>query len=284
MRPLFILLGLAASFPALLFAQQPQFETTEISAGVYQFRFQSHNGFFVVSDGGVVAFDPISTAAAERYAAEIQRVAPEKPLLAIVYSHHHADHATGGNVLAAAFDTDAPIIAHERARIELDRAADPDLPAPDLTFNEQLTLYLGGRQIDLYYVGLNHSDNSLVGIVPDVGVAFAVDFVSNDRVGYQDLGSFHLPELFDSLMRLRNLEFDTIVFGHGPPGDPATIDRQISYYNDLRTAVERAIRAGLTEDQSAAQIALRAYADWGGYEDWFTLNVRGMYRALSNDE
>ncbi len=50
-------------------AQAAEYETTQIGDGVYQFRFRSHNGFFVVTDQGIVAFDPISVAAAERYAA-----------------------------------------------------------------------------------------------------------------------------------------------------------------------------------------------------------------------
>ena len=258
--------------------QQPEFETTRVADGVFQYRYQGHNGVFVVSDGGVIAFDPISTEAASHYADEIKRVAPGKPLLAIVYSHSHADHATGALVLQEAFDVAVPIVAHENARVEIEQMADPNLPSPTLTFTSGLTLYLGGRPIELAYIGRNHSDNSLVALVPDVRVAFAVDFVATDRVGYRDLGSFHFPDLFQSLVELRNLDFDTIVFGHGPPGDVASVDRQIRYYNDLRTAVEAAVRNGLSEDEAANQITLDDYAHWSGYEDWFAMNVRGMYR------
>ncbi len=258
--------------------QQPTFETTQVADGVFQYRHQGHNSFFVVSDGGVIAFDPISTEAASHYADEIKRVAPGKSLLAIVYSHSHADHTTGAVVLQEAFGVNVPVIAQENARAEIERLADPDLPPPTVTFTKGLTLHLGGRPIVLTYLGRNHSDNSLVAVVPDARVAFAVDFVSMDRVGYRDLGSFHLPDLFQSLMELRNLDFETIVFGHGPTGTVASVDRQIQYYNDLRTAVEAAVHNGMSEDETADHITLAEYAGWGGYDDWFKMNVRGMYR------
>ncbi|MBI4420306.1 MAG: MBL fold metallo-hydrolase, partial [Gemmatimonadetes bacterium] len=109
------------------FAQAPPFETTRIAEGAYQFRWQGHNGFFVVTDAGVVAVDPISTEAAATYAAEIKRVAPGKPLLAVVYSHDHADHATGAAVLRRAMGNErAPIFAHELAAPKIRAAAAAD--------------------------------------------------------------------------------------------------------------------------------------------------------------
>ena len=108
-------------------AQAAEYETTQIGDGIYQFRFRSHNGFFVVTDDGIVAFDPISVAAAERYAEEMKRVAPGKNLLAVVYSHDHADHATGVGVLQDAFSVEVPNIAHENAYSKLVITSQSDL-------------------------------------------------------------------------------------------------------------------------------------------------------------
>ena len=113
---------------------------------------------------------------------------------------------------------------------------------------------------------------------------FAVDFVSNDRVGFRSLPDYHFPEFFQALDRLRSLDFDTVVFGHGPPGDRASIDRQIRYYADLRRAVTEAVGQGLSEDEAAARVRLPMYRDWGAYGDWFELNVRAIYRWLVSSE
>lgn len=265
--------------PGPLAGQAPPFETTRIAEGIYQFRWQAHNGFFVVTGDGVVAFDPISTEAAARYAEEIKRVAPGKPLLAVVYSHDHADHATGANVLRRAMGSErAPIFAHEAAGPKIKAAASPDLPLPDSMFADRKTLRYGGRAIELHYLGKSHSDNMLVALLPQERIAFAVDFVSHDRVGYRDLPDYHFPDFFTALDRLQRLDYQTIVFGHGPPGDRASVDRQIRYYADLRYAVEQAVQQGWSEDRAAAEVKLPAYEKWGAYADWFPLNVRAVYR------
>jgi len=229
----------------------------------------------------VLAVDPISVEAAAQYAAEIRKVAPSAPLLAIVYSHEDADHATGAPALMSAMGVSVPIIAQRNAVPNLARAASPDLPVPTVTYQEFMSLTLGGRVIELHYLGANHSDNSTVVYVPDVNVAFAVDFVSNDRVGFQELPGWRFPDVFASVPRLLELDFEVIVFGHGPAGDRNTIHRQIRYYDALRAEVRRAVDAGWSEDRAAAQVRLPEYEDWGQYDAWFPLNVRGVYRWMS---
>lgn len=277
-----IVLSLAAltfTAPAGI-AQEAQYETTEITDGVYRFRFQGHNGFFVVTEPGVVAVDPISEEAAAVYAEEIQRVAPGATLRAVVYSHDHADHATGARVLMEVLG-EASVIAHENANAPIAERGDPAQPTADVTFAERYDLDSGSRPIELRYLGPNHSDNTLVVFLPRQKIAFAVDFVAHDRLGYRDLPSFYFPELLESFRRLQELEYETIVFGHGPSGDRSSVDRQAAYYRDLRDAVAEAIETGWSEDEAAERVRLPGYSDWGQYDAWLELNVRKMYQWLS---
>jgi len=261
--------------------QASQFETTRIAEDVYQFRFEGHNTLFAVTSAGVVAFDPISVEAAGHLADAIQEAAPGQPLLAVIYSHHHADHASGADVLRTRLGA-APIIAHENAVDDLAQLDAPDLPMPDVTFSDAMTLHHGGTEIQLHYLGNSHSDNMIVGVLPQTGVAFAVDYIANDRVGYQDLPGWMFPDVFETLQRTSELEFETMVFGHGPPGDMATIDRQVAYYAALRAAVEEAVEAGLSEDEAAASVRLDEFSGFNSYDEWFALNVRGMYRWVAS--
>ena len=258
--------------------EPPRYETTQVADGVFRFRFVGHNTLFVITDEGVVAFDPISTEAAAVYADEIRRIAPNANLAAVVYSHRDADHATGADVLRDALG-DAPIIAHENALAPLVEAADPDLPPPDSTFSDRLDLADGA--IQLHYLGRSHSDDMAVAFLPEHGVAFAVDFVAADRFGYRDLSSFYFPDMHDAIAGLLEIPFEAIVFGHGPSGDRATIERQGQYYRDLTAAVQSAVDADLTEDEAAATVLLEAYSHWDRYDDWREMNVRGMHRKLT---
>ncbi len=262
-------------------AQEPNFETTEIADGVYRFRYEFHNSLFVVAPKGVIVFDPISPDAAVHYAAEVQRLAPGKPLLGLVYSHDHADHISGGPTLFRTLG-EGPIIAHENAYAKIAAANDSARPVPDVTVAERAVLRLGGRAIELHYLGKSHSDNMLVAYLPDVRIAFAVDFVGHDAVGYRDLPDWHYPELYEAIHRLQAIPFETIVFGHGPVGNRASIDRQLEYYRALRDAVQEQVETGASKAETVERVRLPQHADWRGYGDWFSMNVDKMYDWLSS--
>ena len=262
-------------------AQGPDYETTHVADGVYQYRWQGHNGFFVVTPVGVVAVDPISPEAATQYAKEIKKVAPDAPLVAVIYSHQDADHATGAPALMSEMGQTVPIIAHRNSVAAIQAGGNAVLPAPTVTYQEFMSITLGGRDIELHYVGANHTDNSTVVFVPDVAVAFAADFVSHDRVGYQDMRTWIFPDFFESVARLLEIDFETMVFGHGPSGDRSSIHRQIRYYDQLRSEVRKALDAGWSEDRAADQIRLPEFSDWGQYDAWFPLNVRAIYRWMA---
>ena len=274
--------AIASALTSAALSAQDDYETTRVASGVYQFRWIGHNGMFVTTDEGVVAFDPINVDAARAFASEIQRIAPGAPLAAIVYSHSDADHSTGANALMDAMgQQDVPIIAHENAVAPIRARGSVDQPEPNVTFSDKLRFQMGDRWIELYYLGPSHTDNIAVPFIPDVGVAFSVDFVSLDRMGFQELPGWQFPEFFNALSGLLHIPFETMVFGHGPPGDRAAIHRQIAYYDDLTTAVRRAVEDGLTEDQAAQRIRLDQYSSWGRYDDWFPMNVRGVYRWIA---
>ena len=137
-----VLLPLACAAPT----DEPDSLASPVADGVYQFNAGTHNAFFVDTDGGVVAFDPISTEAAAGLATAIRGVAPDKRLAAIVYSHSDADHATGAPVLQQEFGGDVPIIAQENAFPIITERGNPDLPPPDVTFADELTLRFGGAR------------------------------------------------------------------------------------------------------------------------------------------
>ena len=44
------------------------------------------------------------------------------------------------------------------------------------------------------------------------------------------------------------------------------------------------IRAGLSEDEAVDAIELPAYSDWSGYDNWFKMNARTLYRYYAGDE
>lgn len=80
-----------------------------------------------------------------------------------------------------------------------------------MTFSDRVFIDLGGKRIELIYTGKNHSDNSLVVLLPQDRLLFAVDFIPVETVAYRALPDAYPDEWIDSLKRVEGLEFDTLV-------------------------------------------------------------------------
>src|SRR5258707_15265948 len=146
----------------------PPFATTKVEGtdNVYVFRAGNHQSMFVVTKAGVIATDPIGYGRAEMvktYIDEIKRVSNGQPIKYLVYSHHHNDHISGGQAFK---DAGAKIVAHSKAKERFAVLKDPATPLPDEVFDGKRNLALGGTTLELSYVGLNHSDSSLVMRLP----------------------------------------------------------------------------------------------------------------------
>jgi len=259
-------------------AQQsrPDDEVTKLADDVYLFRHKFHQSIFITTPKGVVVTDPISADAATWLEAKIKTLT-DQPVRYVVYSHHHNDHITGGSVFA---DT-ALFISQAAARPKLLQAADPQTPVPDLTFSDRMFIDLGGKHIELIYTGRNHSDNSLVVLLPQNKLLFAVDFIPVETVAYRALPDGYPDEWIDSLKQVEQLDFDTLVPGHGKVGTKEHVQRFRGYLEDLRVAVLEQVQKGASLEETKKAVQLPKYEQWQRYADWFPENVEGMYRYLS---
>ncbi|HEX6211989.1 MAG TPA: MBL fold metallo-hydrolase, partial [Methylomirabilota bacterium] len=206
-------------------------EITRIAGEVYRFRNANHYSVFAVTPAGAIATDPINADAARWLRAEIQQRF-KQPVRYLVYSHDHADHIAGGEVLA---DT-ATVVAHENARATIVGERRPTA-VPQVTFSHRLTLELGGTVLELVYVGKNHSDNSIVMRFPRERILFAVDFIPVNSYSFRDFPDAYMPDWIESLRRVEAMDFDVLAPGHGPLGTRADVTMFREYLQDLRTEV-----------------------------------------------
>ncbi|HKR81353.1 MAG TPA: hypothetical protein VJR69_16730, partial [Nitrospira sp.] len=140
---------------------------------------------------------------------------------------------------------------------------------------------LGGTHVELIHTGRNHSDNSLVVLLPKEKILFAVDFIPVETVAYRTMRSDYPDDWIESLKRVEQLEFDTLVPGHGKIGRKEHVRMFRGYLEDLRTAVMEQIKKGASLEQAKQAVRLPKYENWGRYADWFPENVEGMYRYYS---
>jgi glyoxylase-like metal-dependent hydrolase (beta-lactamase superfamily II) len=256
-------------------AQDPPIrEIIPVTGGLYRFRNNNHLSVFLVTPNGVIATDPINADAARWLKAELKQRFGQ-PVRYLVYSHGHADHVSGGEVFA---DT-AVVVAHERCQAMLVRDNVPTA-MPRVIVKDRMTLELGGKTVELLYLGRNHTDNMLVLRFPAERAVFAVDFAPVHRLQYMDFPDGYLDEWPDSLRALEALDFDILIPGHGRIGDKSNVTEDIGYLQALRTAVLGAFASGLTGEDMVDKTRMEAYRDWERYDEWRGPNLLGMARHL----
>ena len=275
---LLLLTGCLFGHPPETAAQssRPDDEITKLADDVYLFRHRFHQSIFITTPKGVIATDPISLEAATWLKAEIKKLT-DQPVRYVVYSHDHNDHITGGSVFADS----ATFVSHAAARPKILEEADAKIPVPDLTFTDRLSIDLGDKHIELIYTGKNHSDNSLVVLLPQNKLLFAVDFIPVETVAYRALPDGYPDDWIESLMQVEQLDFETLVPGHGKIGRKEHVRLFRGYLEDLRAAVQEQVQKGASLEEARRTVRLPKYEQWGRYAEWFPENVEGMYRYLS---
>jgi glyoxylase-like metal-dependent hydrolase (beta-lactamase superfamily II) len=270
-------LAIAALFAATTasFAQQqaPVFATTKVEGteNVYIFRYQGHQSMFVVTPAGVIATDPISYGrpqAAKAYLDEIRKIT-QAPIKYLIYSHHHYDHIAGGQVFKAA---GATVVAHRRAMERLTARRPADVVLPDQVVDGKRTIKLGGTQLDLVFTGRNHSDSSIVMVLPKEKILFAVDFNALGAVpGRLAINDSYPVEWEASLKRTLALGWDRMIPGHPGPGGKQIgtrkdMEEQLAFMTDLSAEVKKASDEGKCFDPATKDVRLPKYNTLAGYE------------------
>jgi glyoxylase-like metal-dependent hydrolase (beta-lactamase superfamily II) len=266
-------LALAAiALGVIAHAQQaaPPFATTKVDGtqNVYVFRNGNHQAMFVVTPAGVIATDPIGYGRPQGgalYLDEIRKVTGQ-PVKYVVYSHHHFDHIAGGRAFK---DAGATFVAHTRARERLAALNDPHTVVPDETVDESRTLTLGGTTLELSYVGLNHSDSTLVMRLPAEKLLFAVDFIPVGQIPGRGMIDSYPLEWEESLRKVMAMDWDRLIPGHpGPGGRLGTkqdVQNLLTFLQDASAAVKVEAQAGKCWDAVEKDLKLPKYETWPGY-------------------
>jgi glyoxylase-like metal-dependent hydrolase (beta-lactamase superfamily II) len=233
-----------------------------------------------VTPQGVIATDPISYLRPAKPYIDAIKAVTDKPIKYVIYSHHHYDHIAGGQPFK---DLGATFIAQRRAKerlLELKKqnALLPDVVIPDQVVDGKKTIKLGGTELELIFVGRNHSDNSLVMRLPKERLVFVVDFAPIETIQFRNIPDNASPlEYIDSLKKLAALDWDRMIPGHpyagGRYGTKKDVQDDIAYLEDLSAEVKKAADAGKCFDTAMKEVKLPKYEKWANYENGLPANV-----------
>lgn len=273
----------------------------EVAKGIFSETgiFGCNPGFIVTPDGVVMVDTPQKPSDWSRWK---EAIALHGPVRWLINTEYHWDHTMGNPYYGGI------VVAHEATHRDffkvssiwgfgIDGAqswiehADPEgvsiagdyMPrAPQVTFSKDLTLYVGGVEIQLLHTP-GHTDGQAVVYVPERGVLFATD-----NLFVEFLPWFHDSNPFDwlaSLNRLKTLDFNRIVPGHGPICGKEAVDHMEEKICGVLARVRQAIDHGLSEEEAAATVKFldlcvqeKNYKDIR--EDIESASIRRLYQVL----
>jgi glyoxylase-like metal-dependent hydrolase (beta-lactamase superfamily II) len=253
------------------------------------------NAGFVIGDDGVAIVDAFQyPEAAESLLVEIRKLTP-LPVRYLITTHYHIDHVAGGGVFKSA---GAVVVAHRNVHAWIrtenlkfftaeqteQRALVEGLPLPDILVDQDLTIQLGARRLELRVVP-GHTGGDLLVDVPDAKVLFAGDvFWRQVAPSLIDATVSKLTETLEDLRRRPGAEAYTYVPGQGAVSKLVDVGEYAQYLEDLTEAVRTSLRSGATGDDlvAAAVPALRAkYGRWVLFEEHAPQQVPFMAAELS---
>jgi glyoxylase-like metal-dependent hydrolase (beta-lactamase superfamily II) len=274
-----VLLAAALGMPAQA-QQRPQIETKKVDGtdNVYIFRNGNHQSMFIVTKDGVIATDPVAygrPTGGQQYVDEIKKVT-DKPIKFLIYSHHHFDHIAGGKAFK---DAGATIVSHQQAKVRLAALQDPATPLPDETVSDKgATIRIGNTVLELSYVGLNHSDSTLVFRLPKERLIFLVDLVPVGSFPGLGMIDFFPLEAMESLKKIAAMDWDRMIPGHPGPGDrlgtKKDVEDQIALQQHASDVVKEQARAGRCWNPAEAETQFDRYKDMPGYANGRAYVVR----------
>jgi glyoxylase-like metal-dependent hydrolase (beta-lactamase superfamily II) len=165
-----------------------------------------------------------------------------------------------------------------------------DIRRPDLVYSERMRIRLGGRDVELIFPGLNHSDDATVMYFPAERVVFATEFLAdalvttNPRSLPSSCSAFDrhpLQEWIRSYRTVEALDFDRVAPGHGDVFDKAVVSETREYFEYLVAEVSAGIRSGRPLEELAKAITLDRYKGWANYERLRRMNVEAAYANLT---
>ena len=243
------------------------------------------NSGVIVTGEGVVVIDALgSEAIAARVREAIGRVTPQ-PVRFLISSTFH-DRFTGGNAVYR----DAFRIGHENYRTDLLRLLEKETPdeqrakLPQQTYRDRLTLYLGGKEIQVLYLGRAHTRGDSVVFVPADRIVYLSEVFNFQEFPYT--ADAYPSDWIRTLQAAEALDADIFVPGHGfmpenPRDTRAELGRHRQLFAEVRGAVEKEIARGATEAQAVAAIDLPQYRRFKGYSQAMPMAVRRTYQELT---
>jgi glyoxylase-like metal-dependent hydrolase (beta-lactamase superfamily II) len=133
---------------------------------------------------------------------------------------------------------------------------------PNVTFSDVMTLHKGGREVQVHFLGRGHTGGDTMVFLPAERIVFTGDFFEGSPTTgiLSYFGDAFIDEWADSLERLKALDFEIIVPGHGAPfKDRQQITDFQNYIRDLWQQASALRLQGATVEQAIEKVDMSKF-------------------------
>ena len=252
------------------------------------------NSGIIIGDESVMVIDAQATPTLARQVIEKVRSVTDKPISHLVLSHYHAVRVLGASEYKAnniIMSSIARSMVVERGKEDWDSEFDrfprlfngyqeiPGLTWPTTTFENKMSVFLGKRRIDLYFLGRAHTAGDIVVHVPDSNVIFTGDIVEYKSACY--CGDAHLQDWPATLKNISKFHAVSLVPGRGEAlTDAGKIDDALELTEDFVMSTFKSVSkiAHMGGDLKEAMLSCREhcdkkFSDYAIYEHCLPFNV-----------
>jgi cyclase len=286
---------LLAASPAAAQQRTPEVVVKQIAPDLYfLFDFEGSNCVFLVTDDGVLLIDTRTHPREGRDLLARIRKVTDKPIKWVINSHFHGDHHMGNIVfkeLGATFvaqEETARIMARVQPkemarRVEgfAKRGLDPaevKLVLPDVTFDNRMTIRLGGREVRLFYLGPGQQAGDTFVAFPHARALFTPGAFAKHSMPNM-LFTPSVENWIKLLDEVAAMDVDTILPAHGDVATRADAKELAAMLADEYATVKDAVSRGVALDQAMATLTFPQYKDWRNYAR-LQAEIKALYELI----
>jgi len=217
-------------------------------------------GMYIGENEVIVIDSKMDKASVEGIYSAIRKVT-DKPVTFLVNTHSDGDHINGNQF----FPKSVTIIAHENCRKEFllpQRNGEPSKwlnkemrPfVPEITFSEQMNIYLGSQTVELHYFGVGHTTGDIVVYFPEEKTAFIGDQIFWGRPqlihSYKGGNSF---EHVKTVEKMLSLDAEKFCSGHAEIKTREDVKQHLNEIVAFQKKVKEFVNQGKTLEETKSE-------------------------------
>jgi cyclase len=258
--------------------QPPQLKVNKVKEDLYEIEGDGGNVAVYVTNEGLILVDDKFDRDHEAIVAQIKSFS-NQPVKYIFSTHYHEDHS-GGN---GKFLSTAEVISTANARtnivnhVQSNRAG--DVQPARVVFTQETSVFLGGKEVRARTFGRGHTNGDAVIYFPAQRTIHTGDLMAGTTPLIDYPGGGSLVEWNKTLDNVaKDLDFDTVIPGHGPVTTKAGLMTYRTNIEKLQNRVSGLIREHKSSDD-IGKVMIAEYG-WVDKDLHFQWSLPGMMKEI----